>query len=74
MVQQFVTEAVEAAEDDPKLVLLVPTPPSAEVKALFAQARYHNRVQYLQGSVFEPNDLERCAVRKAKACFVIADK
>ena len=74
MVQQFVAEVVEASEDEPRLVVLVPTPPSADVKALFAQARYQNQVQYLQGSVLDQIDLDRCAVRSAKACFVITDK
>jgi hypothetical protein len=56
------------------VVFLTSTSPSPAIRGLFSNRRLRPWISYIQGSSLSESDLRRCGVRKAAACFVIADR
>ncbi|KAI3647012.1 hypothetical protein MP228_007233 [Amoeboaphelidium protococcarum] len=57
-----------------QIVILSPHKPTHDIKQLLNSLQYRHRIAFIQGSALEENDLRRCSLRQASACFVIADR
>jgi hypothetical protein len=54
------------------VVILNPIEPNDEMRELFANPLYSNRVTYVKGSTLCPHDLQKAKAREAIASFVLS--
>ncbi|TMW64401.1 hypothetical protein Poli38472_013023 [Pythium oligandrum] len=57
-----------------KVIILSPTFPSSSLRRILIHREYEQRVQYLQGSAMDTNDLQRAGATSAACCFVMVRK
>ncbi|XP_078285150.1 calcium-activated potassium channel subunit alpha-1-like [Rhinoraja longicauda] len=62
----------EREESSTNIVILEDFNPALELQALFK--RHTTQMQFFQGSVLKPSDLDRVKLDKANACLILADK
>ena len=56
------------------VVILNSTVPSADVEEIITDPTYETMVTYLEGSILNAKDLQRCAALAAEAVFFIGNK
>eukprot|EP00158_Paraphelidium_tribonemae_P008614 Partr_v1_DN28629_c0_g1_i1_m50443 putative Potassium large conductance calcium-activated channel, subfamily M, alpha member 1 len=67
-------ELNSAARQKYHIVLMSSTHPSPHIQNLLKTQPYRSNITWIRGSPLEDNDLRRCSLEKAAACFMLADR
>ena len=73
--EHFLHEFYSSTSTNMRVVVLGTTPPSPDIEKIISDpAVFEGMVTYIEGSVLNPKDLERCAALSSEAVFFVGKK